>query len=333
MIPIDFPDLKGDLAWRSRVDEQMQLLSEYFFSVSEGRFKVEWVIADNWVTLPNNSSDYNVDKSLNLKDSPNGQKLFQDAMKSADPFFDFTNIQTVNFLLPKGQNVVNEGSQGFPWDEAVKNIVTNEGKIASYSIAGKFMESIGKDYWSYWAHEFGHAIGLPHIGPSRGELPPFNPWDIMGGQDGPSKELSGWLRFFAGWISDNKVYCKSINNLKNMEMTLIPLSSEDSGIKFIIIPVSEFKAVLIESRRVNKFSEKTPTSRDGTLVYLLDLTLGHGENFLVPVAPSERPKEQDIYKNSYSSDVLLHENDTVNVYGLTIKLAQSLNYDHIIISK
>jgi len=52
LVPIDFSDIKGEPNFRSRVDTQMNLLSEWFDTVSEGKFKVEWVVAKNWTTLP-----------------------------------------------------------------------------------------------------------------------------------------------------------------------------------------------------------------------------------------------------------------------------------------
>ena len=168
LIPIDFPDLPGETNFRQRVDGQMKLLSEWYATVSGGKFKVEWVLLDKWVTLPSATSEYAIPLSVNLNNAANGAKLFKDAMNAADPTFDFTNIQTVNFILPKGQTFISETSQGFPWDSAVKEFISKEGPISSFSIAGKFFDQPGRTYWSYWAHEFGHAIGLPHIGSSRG---------------------------------------------------------------------------------------------------------------------------------------------------------------------
>ena len=258
---------------------------------------------------------------------------------AADPVFDFTNIQTVNFILPSGQTFIGEGSQGFPWDQAVKEYKSKEGSISSYSIPGQFFDLPGKTYWSYWAHEFGHAIGLPHVGSSHGEMPPFNPLDLMGGQDGPTRELSGWIRFYAQWLADEKVYCKEATNLNEVELTLVPLSNSESGLKLAIIPVSKTKAVLIESRRVTKFSCTTPTPGNGVLVYTLDATLGHGENFLIPNYPSGRPLERDSCsaQNSRSigpvPDFLLHPGEKITVEGITIEVLQHGNYDKIKIAK
>ena len=339
LIPIDFPDLEGEQNFRSRVDDQMELLSDWFESVSGGRLKVEWVVADDWVTLPDETSAYMIPSSVNLNDAANGPKLFVDAMDSADPEFDFTGIQTVNFILPKGQSFLSESSQGFPWDESVMNYSSDEGKIDSFSIPGTFFDLPGKTYWSYWAHEFGHAIGLPHVGASRGELPPFNPWDIMGGQDGPSKELSGWLRFLTDWLDSDQVYCKDATKIDDLEISLVPLSDDKSGTKFVVVPLSATKALLVESRRETEFSCKTSPSRDGVLVYTYDATLGHNEDFLLPVSPDNRPNQSDEC-NSHGGrvtppnpDVLLRTGDTVIVDGVQVEVLRHGTVDRVKITK
>jgi M6 family metalloprotease-like protein len=333
LIPIDFPDLPGETNFRQRVDGQMKLLSEWYASVSGGKFKVEWELLDKWVTLPSATSEYAIPLSVNLNDAANGAKLFKDAMNAADPIFDFTNIQTVNFILPKGQTFLTETSQGFPWDSAVKEFKSKEGSISSYSIAGKFFDQPGRTYWSYWAHEFGHAVGLPHIGSSR-VAHPFQGEDIMGGQDGPARELSGWLRFIAGWLSEQQVYCQEVSNLKSTDLTLVPLSSTQPGLKVAIVALSKSRALVMESRRVTKFSCDTPTPRNGVLAYIYDATLGHGENFLIPMSIPGRQLEQTIGCITVpTSDRLLHESEKITVEGVNIEVLIHGDYDKIRISR
>jgi M6 family metalloprotease-like protein len=337
LIPIEFNDFKGEANFNSRIDKQMALLSEWFDSVSEGKFKVEWVVAKEWVTLPGKAQEYALEKSVNLGDAANGRKLFTDAMQAADPTFDFTGIQTVNFILPKGQTFITETSQGFPWDKAVIDLVTNEGAISSFSIPGLFMDQVGREYWSYWAHEFGHAISLAHVGRSRGSLPPFSPFDIMGSQDGSTRELSGWLRFVAQWLPDEKVYCKRFENLNSQSLSLVPLNSKAEGLKMAVVPVSNSKAIVIESRRFTKFSCGIPT-KNGVLVYVYDANLSHGEDFLMPVYPSGRLKENH---NSSSvpcnsepfADPLLYQGDKVTIEGINVEVLTHGNFDQIKISK
>lgn len=333
LIPLDFPDLPGEANFRTRIDEQMKLTSDWFNTVSEGKFKVEWVVQDNWVRLPSPTSQYAIDRSDNLDRVPNGIKLWNDAMRESDKVFNFTGVQTVNFILPKGHSVITETSQGFPWDAAVKNLVTNEGSVSSFSIPGKFNDELRRQYYPYLIHEFGHAMGIPHIGSSR-EPNEYMGLDIMSNQDGYSKELSGWLRFVAGWLSDEKVYCQEFSTLNSTDLTLIPLSDSSSGIKMVVIPVSETKAVVVESRRETKFSCSMPTKRNGVLVYTYDATLSHGQNFLKPITPEGRVTE-------YSSDCpvvgypnpILYKGQKITVEGVTIEVIDSLNLDKVKLSR
>jgi len=341
LIPIDFSDLPGEANFRTRVDNQMKLLSDWFDTVSEGKFKVQWVVHDKWVRMPGKSTEYAIPKSVNVGNAANGPKLFQDAIYAADPVFNFTNIQTVNFILPKGQTFIGETSQGFPWDEVVKSMKTNEGQIASYSIPGSFMDAPGREYWSYWAHEFGHAIGLGHVG-GWNELPPnsFNPLDIMGGQDGPTRELSGWLRFFGKWISDERIFCKAVSAFQQVDLTLVPLSGNESGVKLAIFPVSQTRAVIMEARRFTRFSCGIE-SKNGLLVYVYDATKGHGEEFLIPQPPLVRPVESHNADGPSKkpcmaprfADPLLYEGDKVTVEGMTIQVLESGTFDKIRVTR
>lgn len=333
LIPIDFPDLIGQADFRTRVDDQMSLLSEWFAIASEGKFKVEWVVHNSWVRLPSPTTEYQIGNSDNLDRVPNGLKLWRDAMTQSDKTFNFTGVQTVNFLLPSGQNFLQETSQGFPWDEAVKNFVTEEGTVESFSIPGKFMDQPGRQYWSYWMHEFGHAMAIPHIGSSR-EANPFLGLDIMSNQDGESRELSGWLRFVAGWLPDERVYCQDFSEAKSSEVTLIPLSESASGVKIVVVPVSSTKAVVIESRRESKFSCAMPSKRSGVLVYVYDATLSHGENFLRPIVPGGRsPESSSNCLVASFPNPILYKGEKIVTEGVTIEVLESLNLDKIRISR
>jgi M6 family metalloprotease-like protein len=332
MIPIDFADLPGEKNFRPRVDDQMNLLSEWFDSASGGRFTVEWVVLDRWATIPGKAKDYEIPRSVNVSDAANGAKLFKAAMSAADPIFDFSKIQTVNFILPSGQTVVGESSQGFPWDSAVREYSSEEGRISSYSIPGKFFDAPGRTYWSYWAHEFGHAIGLPHIGSSRayGDM---QAWDLMGSQDGPSRELSGWLRFLAGWLAPEQVYCRSADTVSNLELNLAPLSSAEKGFKLVVIPVSKTQALVVESRRETKFSCPLNPSSNGVLVYTYDATLGHGENFLQPLAPTQRSELNNDCGAPPSKDFLLRSGDRVVFQGLAVEVLSLGSQDKLRVTR
>jgi M6 family metalloprotease-like protein len=333
LVPIDFSDIKGESNFRSRVDDQMKLLSEWFETVSEGKFKVEWVVAKNWTTLPGKSSDYKIPFSDGPDRSPEIAEFWRKAISETDKSFDYTNVQTVNFILPLSQTVVTESLQGFPWEQAVKNYVTQEGKISSFSIPGVFFNSLNRQYWSYWAHEFGHAMGLPHIGSSR-EPNPFLGLDIMGNQDGYTRELTGWMRFVAGWLDDEKVYCQELQKLVSTDLTLVPLSGSKNGIKMAVIPISDSKALIVESRRETKFSCNMPTKKNGVLTYVYDATRSHGENFLIPLTPAGRSNESSSNcPVSPYPDPILRQGEKMKFEGVMIEVLESKDMDRIRISK
>lgn len=333
VIPIDFPDLKGESSFRSRVDNQIIMLSDWYKTVSEGNLSIDWVVQDKWITLPKNSTDYAMPFSSNLIEGSNGAKLFSDAMQAADPSFDFTGIQTVNFILPKGQTFISESVQGFPVDDVVKNVVTKEGSVSSFSIAGKFFDSYGRSYWPYWAHEFGHAIGISHVGRSREPAPLYAGYDLMASQDGPTRELSGWLRFLVKWLPDEKVYCKEAKNVKSVDLTLIPLNGSDPGIKLAVVPLTSNKAIVIESRRVTKFTCDTTPKQNGVLAYIYDATLSHGEDFLILLTPNGRKAISSPCPASITLDSLLRAGDKISIDGITIENLALGNFDKIRISK
>ncbi len=333
LIPIDFSDLPGEAGFRSRVDDQMKMASDWFETVSEGKFKVEWVIADQWVRVLRPSNEYAIERSDNLERVPNAVKLWNDAMAASDKVFDFSGVQTVNFILPKNQNIVRETLQGFPWQPEVKSVKTNEGSVSSFSVPGKFFDSDNRQYWSYWVHEFGHAMGIPHIGSSR-EPNAFMNLDIMGNQDGYAKELSGWHRYVAGWLDDERVYCQETSKLGTTELTLVPLSSAKSGIKMSVVKISDAKAIIIESRRETNFSCTMPTKKNGVLVYLYDATKSHGENYFVPVTPSNRANEGSTNCPVVPyPDPHLSSGQSISIEGVKIEVLESQLFDKIRLTK
>jgi hypothetical protein len=156
----------------------------------------------------------------------------------------------------------------------------------------------------------------------------------MANQEGDSKELSGWMRFVAGWLDDEKIYCQELKTLNSTDVTLVPLSGSGNGIKMVVVPISETKAVVIESRRETKFSCMMPSKRNGVLVYVYDALLSHGENFLNPVTPEGRSNENspNCLVVPYPNPIL-YKGEKISIDGITIEVVDSLNYDKIKIIK
>jgi len=246
--------------------------------------------------------------------------------------FDFTGIKTANFILPKGQRIVPESGQGFPWDKEMKITITQEGALDSFTILGSVFDVAGQVYWQYWTHEFGHAIGIPHVGTSRISTP-FQALELMGSDAGPARDLAGWLRYVAGWLEDDQVYCQDSTNLKTTELTLVPLNDKTPGVKMAVIKISDEKAVIVESRRVTKFGCTPESYREGVLVYSYDATKGHNEEMFKHATPADRKFEKAACFAPETQDPLLRTGDKVTIEGITIEVIMHGTLDQIRITK
>ena len=332
LIPVDFADLPGDKDFKKRIDSQLKLAAEWYEMVSGGRMKIEWEIANEWVRLPGLSTEYKIDYSDDPTRSPQVRDFFRKALPEVDKVFDFTGIKTANFILPKGQRIVPESGQGFPWDKEMKITTTQEGALDSFTILGSVFDVAGQVYWQYWTHEFGHAIGIPHVGTSRISTP-FQALELMGSDAGPARDLAGWLRYVAGWLEDDQVYCQDSTNLKTTELTLVPLNDKTPGVKVAVIKISDEKAVIVESRRVTKFGCTPESYREGVLVYSYDATKGHNEEMFKHATPADRKFEKAACFAPETQDPLLRTGDKVTIEGITIEVIMHGTLDQIRITK
>ena len=317
LVPVDFTDLKGEANWRSRVDDQMQLLTEYYEIVSYGKLKIQWKVYDNWITMPGVQKDYS---NLKSGDYVATEYFWKNAISVVDPKIDFTGVQVVNFLLPQGQTALVEGGQGFPWTGDINKYNSNEFKMSAFTILGNYFIYSYRPYWSYWAHEYGHTLGIPHIGSSRSSYS-FQQYDLMGDQDA-RREISGWSRFaVTKWLEDKWVYCKKKANINSEIVYLSDLNSKRDGNKLVVIPISSTKTLIAESRRSTKFvgSQRINGNQNGVFVYVYDSALGHNQEYLT-LLPS-------------ASDSVLRTNESVTYDGVSIKVLSIGSEDKILITK
>jgi hypothetical protein len=334
LVPMDFSDLPGDVDFMNRVQDQMDLASEWVDVVTEGKVKVIWQVQKDWIRLPGTSRDYEIAVSGTTQ-RPDIARLWNTFISESDKVVNYKDVQAVHFILPKGQLILGEAAKGHAWDSAVKNFVTNEqSSIGFFTIPGVSYDrsDLGRTYWSYWVKEYARGLGAAAIGASR-IASPFQTYDIQGSTEG-DRELSGWLRFLLDWLPSERIYCQQSSNINSIEMTLVPLSENaKSGFKVAMLPLSESKVLIVESRRESKFGCTTPTQKNGVLVYLYDGKLGNGEEYLTAISPAGRSLESYSCAASPSTDLLLHEGDSVTYEGITIQLILHGEFDRIRISR
>ena len=331
VIPIDWADLPGESDWESRIRNQIQLFDEYWKLMSGDNLKFSWVVQKTWIRLPGSSADYAVPYSEAMPDTVN---FFSKVVPVVDKAFDFSNVDLVQFIAPKNQNIIPETTQSFPW--GALNYPFKDGKVKAMTIVGKFFDLPGvfqqpRTYWSYWAHELAHVLEIAHLGSGRGDYP-MGGYEMMGMQDGPSRSLSGWIRFLSGWLATDQVFCLPKESLGEVRLSLRPLDSDGSGIRLVIIPTSSSEGILIESRRETKFDVPViEKPRNGILVYKYNGSLGHLQNYLTPLAPLSSSSDADAYTGIVR--YIMKENDLVSDSGIEIEFNSKGTVDVITINK
>lgn len=338
LLPVDWSDLPGDTNYLKEGKGQAKLFSDYYLSVSNQQLEFEWNFVDSWVRLPGVSEDYRVQGPF-----PHPM-LIKNAIAAADPNVDFSGVSGVYLLLPKNQQVMREGTQDhyLPGEEPIA--ISDEGEILSYVASGNiFSESKHRTIWSHWVHETAHFLNMPDLYDFEGQwegkildipVGPFSGFDMMSNQDGPSRTINSWSRFIMGWLSPEEIYCQTIESIEDSSYELTHLDDSKSGIKSVMIRISETQALVVESRRPTKYDLQTNQSREGIVVYTVDTTLGHGQGYLRLIAPEGRELVNPGFRSvDLQYDAVLYESDEVVFNGLTIRVHKLGDKDTIVISK
>ena len=327
VVPIDWADLVGENDWEKRVTGQTEDFSDYWKMITGNKLQFKWTVHKNWIRLPGASGDYSVPYS---EAHPETTRFFNKVIPTVDDQINFSDYDIVHFIAPKSQNIIPETTQIFPWSMA--NHPTKEGKIRAMTIVGKFFDQPGafsnqRTYWSYWAHELGHALEFAHLGSPRGQFL-MGGLDLMGIQDGPSRTINGWTRFLSGWLDDDQVFCLPLDRVRESEFTLRPIDSDGSGVKLIVVPLSKTEALLIESRRETKFDVKDfEKPRNGVFVYKYNAELGHLQSFLIPLEPSTSNEDANAWTGL--TRYIMKEKDFVTFGGVEVEFVSTGSVDKI----
>lgn len=342
IIPVHFSDLPADSNPYEDIEDDMQMFIDYFKVQSYGKVSFQWRKSNTSILLPGLSKDYSSSRSsFNLS-------FAQLALNYADPYFDYTGIENVVFVLPRKQQILPFGVQGWYRLTHSQKIHTNESMINNYMFAGRyFVDNPGHTVWSYWAHELLHGFALPDLYPQpwsqtvknlRSEIVDgwgaYNGWDIMADQDGPSRSVSTWTKWTLGWLDSSQVLCKLPSAFNNQKVSLLYNEDSKSGIKSVIIPFSSTRALVIESRRETKFNRQSPDDNidNGILIYEVDTARGHGEMPILPIKRDTRINIKDSHRTPPYYDALLNLGETIQYENLYIKYVSDSTIDQVIIS-
>ena len=248
---VDFADVTGGSAELNEHIAAIKKSSEWYSWFSQGNVKYNLRIADKWVRAPKNSENY-----YWLHPGKPGTQLMSD-IEIADTYrslagsvVDTSGVTSVWAVLPKAITKIDEG-------------------FAYRAYPGVF--SIGSDsyragtpIWQHFVHETLHSHGALGHSPKNTQIGLF--WNT--GSAGAT--LNSWDAMTFGWMKQENIYCVAKPNVSAQTLTLVPLEREQVGLRSIVVKLSEYEALVIESHRRDKWSDRWPVGTSGISIMRID---------------------------------------------------------------
>jgi hypothetical protein len=248
---VDFPDVPGGSSELSEHIAEIKKSAEWYSWFSQGNVKYNLRIADKWVRAPKNSENY-----YWLHPGKPGVQLMSDIdiaatyRSLAGSVVDTSGVASVWAVLPKAITAIDEG-------------------FAYRAFPGVF--SIGSDsyrvrtpIWQHFVHETLHSHGALGHSPKNSQIGLF--WNT--GSAGAT--LNSWDAMTLGWMKQENIYCVGKQNISAQTITLVPLEREQAGLRSVVVKLSEHEALVIESHRKDKWSERWATGTTGVSVIRID---------------------------------------------------------------
>ena len=248
---VDFADVPGGSAELNEHIAAIKKSAEWYSWFSQGNVKYNLRIADKWVRAPKNSENY-----YWLHPGKPGTQLMSD-IDIADTYrslagsvVDTSGVTSVWAVLPKAITKIDEG-------------FAYRAHPGVFSI-GSDSYRAGTPIWQHFVHETLHSHGALGHSPKNTQIGLF--WNT--GSAGAT--LNSWDAMTLGWMKQENIFCVVKQNVSAQTLTLVPLEREQVGLRSIVVKLSEYEALVIESHRKDKWSERWPTGTSGVSVMRID---------------------------------------------------------------
>jgi M6 family metalloprotease-like protein len=310
VIMVDFPDAPARMTPQAAFS-MISGASATFDEISYGKMNYNLIPNYKWYRMKSNSTTYApLNKSFNTH-----RAYIAEALAMADPDVDFSNADA--FVVLANPDSTGIGDSGPAFSSVFGNGFILDGKYIANGVTSAHDLNNWKSIWLN--HETTHTMGLVDLYASTpGGGSDYWDWHRYVGQfsymgyssfDSNAPGLTAYERWNLGWVDDSQIICSSADQTQ-----LITPVESIGGVKAVMIPLTQTKSIVIESRRplgIDKGLKKS-----GALVYVVDSTKQSG---LGPV---------QIYPSDVKSDPLYLKaprtaGESVSVEGYTITVTSS----------
>lgn len=384
VIPIDFPDAPGGSSPNTFFDSQRELIDQWMLWYSHGKSLYKWQTHNTWIRAPRVSTDY---VPINTPGPTRGNsndgrsdgnfigtrrintfEAASELLNVSEKYFNLEKINTVLFLFPESAKnlydpwITNGNFQGSgsSRDGTYKDLGIRDKRLVNVVIAaaGNWFYNQRVSFWPWFLHEHLHNQGLLGHAPRQG-----SPLGIMTNQMGVRLPLQTWDSIILDWQLPTDIYCVRQEKLTRTEIIMSPLEREEIGTKAIMIRLSQFEILVIESRRddkwINKLNSKEIINADkdgrsknfnGLVVYKVQVDKvdpygtvdpdgvnwkDSSPNFAYYIRNNITDKGFSDFSGSEPFDLnfIINEGETLNYRGIKISLIKSQEHDTVVIDR
>lgn len=262
LVPVSFLDHPAKTKPADDFADVKTALTNYYQRISTKKVTFDWTIPDQYFALPKKIDDFKLISTEKGDFWPSNAAYLQYVVDKVDEYYDFSKFDVV--IFEEVRTVTDrEHPQFVPWvarkSEKIR-IQSDEGEIDNMVVSGGDQT---RDIQN-WLHEFGHNLGLTDRNWQTDSKPGF---DLMFGWYG-SPEMSVWNRWLLGVLEDSQIDCKT--DTASSVHHIRPLAWQESVKKGVVIPLSRFEALVVESRRRLGYDALFGKESEGVYVYRIN---------------------------------------------------------------
>jgi len=344
IVPIDFPDAIGLSDPMSQIGKELNAIDRWTEFFTGGRLKYNWIVPDQWLTMPKDSKYYVWDKSyisdgefvkMTDKQLQSNQDQATQVFTEAEKVMDLEKVNYAWVFSNPEAKLVDWGPG--PTNSATQTVNTETSTyMLDYFPIGTYLFGNVPEYshqrplWTSMLHEMGHAHGSPGHAPG-------NEWtfDVMtaGGT------LNAWNGWILGWIPDEDFVCLEGTKSGNHKVRLDSVDLNLGGTIAAVIRLSDHEVIVVESRRKGPFSIDFQRGQSFVMAYYVNSQReanrydGNSDremdyySYFIRLEDPNKPVSEDPYR--VDPNVLALLGETLAFEGVKIKFSETGDFDTI----